>query len=170
MKQFKYKLILSAVIFIMAAFSAGNLAAKPTLVPKMYIFGFSASFSDTIVYFTPVMEVENVWIESKNKFLLGRQSYSRQLRDYLGTRYNLPLRTCIVMFDKKRANAEKKLLKMKKLYTKGKDGKAHFDVRFLEDGEFKFKAIDWSSIIESEENANSEAQAAPVKKKKKKKK
>lgn len=170
MKQFKYKIILTAVIFIMSAFTAGNLSAKPTLVPKMYIFGFAASFSDTIVYFTPVIEVDNVWIESKNKFLLGRQLYSRQLRDYLGSRYNLPLRTCIVMFDQKRTKAEKKLLKMKKLYTKGKDGKPHFDLRYLEDGEFQFKTIDWSSILATEENANSGIQAAPIKKKKKKKK
>lgn len=171
MKHFTYLKSLAVMTVMLAAFSVGNLSAKPYAVPKMYMFGFSASFTDTIVYFTNVMEVDSAWIESKNKFLLGRSFYSHQLRDYLGAAHQMPMRTCVVMYDQKRSSLEKKLLKMRKLYTKSKDGKPHFDVRFLADNEFHFKTIDWQKILEQEMTEEvSEQQAAPKGKKKKAKK
>ncbi|MBP3790243.1 MAG: hypothetical protein J6I52_11585 [Prevotella sp.] len=173
MKHFTYLKTFAAMMVMMAALSVGSLSAKPYPVPKMYMFGFAASFTDTIVYFTNVMEVENVWIEGKNKFLLGRSTYSHQLRDYLGQAHQMPMRTCVVMYDEKRANLEKKLIKMKKLYTKSKDKKAHFDIRYLADNEFRFKAIDWQKMLDeaaAEEAAKQkeEAKASDTKKKEKK--
>lgn len=148
MKHFTYLKSLAATVVMLVALSVGNLSAKPYPVPKMYMFGFAASFNDTIVYFTNVIEVDSVWIEGKNKFLLGRSAYSHQLRDYLGTAHRMPMRTCVVMYDQKRSKLEKKLIKMKKLYTKSKDGKAHFDIRYLADDEFHFKAIDWQEVLD----------------------
>lgn len=163
MNNYSFKTIFAAVIIMFAAFFTNNISAKPQPVPRMYVFGFAASFRDTIVHFTNVMEVDSAWIESKSKFLLGRSAYSHQLRDYLGTAHSMPMRTCIVMYDKDRAKLEKKLLKMKKTYSKGKDGKPHFDVRFLEDSEFRFRTVNWGEVLQQmqeDEKATADARQA----------
>ena len=146
MKYFKSKM--AVIIILMIAFAFGKANAKHVVVPKMYMFGFAASFNDTIVHFTNVMEVDSVWIESKNNFLLGRSLYSHQLRNYLSASQQLSLRTCIVMYGDNRTKLEKKLLKMKKLYTMFKDGKLHFHVRFLEDTEFHFLRLRYEDVAD----------------------
>ncbi|MBQ8157662.1 MAG: hypothetical protein IJ081_01415 [Prevotella sp.] len=153
-------LVLAAALFV--GIVPLKIEAKHVVVPKMYMFGFAASFNDTIVHFTNVIEVDSVWMESKNKFLLGRNYYSYQLRSYLSTKENLPERTCVIQFAKTRKKAEKKLLKMKRLYTNSKDGKLHYDVRYLD--EFKFKTINIKEYEQSEE----ERAEQPNKKKKNK--
>ena len=144
MKHLTYKIL--ATLLLMVAFSFGKANAKQVVVPQMYMFGFAASFNDTIVYFTNVMPVDSVWIESRNKFLLGRSVYSHQLRNYLAINKKMPSRTCIILYNKDKAKLEKKLLKMKRLYMYPKKGKQQFDVRFLEDAEFRFKAVDMSEV------------------------
>ena len=39
--------------------------AKRVKVPKVYVCGFSASFNDSLVYFTDIQEVKDVWIDTK---------------------------------------------------------------------------------------------------------
>lgn len=131
-----------------ALLMAQGAMAKKTTVPHMYMFGLAASFSDTIVHFTDIQEMDSVWIESKNGFILGRDQYSSQLRNYLTTAYEMPYRTCVVFYNKNRAKLVKKLQKMKKLYSPGKDGLQHFDVRQLEPDEFRFIRLDMSDPVE----------------------
>jgi hypothetical protein len=52
------------------------------------------------------------------------------------------------MYGDNRTKLEKKLLKMKKLYTKFKDGKQHYDVRFLEDTEFHFLRLRYEDVAD----------------------
>lgn len=136
----KRSLLRLSVVLLMATYAVANAEAKRVKVPKMYMFGFAASFNDTIVHFTNVMEVDSVWFETKKKFLIGRDQFSRQLRNYLETEQQMPNRTCVIQFAKKREKAEKKLLKMKHLYTNTKRGAQAFDVRYIDDS-FKFKAF-----------------------------
>lgn len=158
--------------FFLTFFVMGQLSAKRVVVPKMYMFGMAASFNDTIVHFTNVMEVDSVWIEKKNNFLLGRNYYSYQLRDYLANNKQLAQRTCITVFAKKRAKAEKKLVKMMRLYTKSKDGHKHFDVRFIEDTAFRYHSVNIREFEENEEEsvAQDTSKKTKVKGKKKSKK
>jgi hypothetical protein len=136
----KRSLLRLFAILLLTTITVSYAEAKRVRVPKMYMFGFAASFNDTIVHFTNVIEVDSVWIESKKKFLIGREQYSNQLRNYLESKEQLPNRTCVVQFAKKKDKAEKKLLKMKHLYTNTKRGATGFDVRYIDDS-FKFKAI-----------------------------
>lgn len=131
--------------------------AKKTMVPKMYMFGISASFNDTIIYFTNVQEVDSAWIESRNKFLLDRSNYSLQLKEFLARKMQSPQRTCIVYYNTNRTKLEKKFIKIRQLYTKPKKRQTnHFDVRYLEEGEFTFKALDASYYIDVPVNAGEE--------------
>jgi len=140
------------LIFMSALFMmCGTISAARQPVPKIYMFGVAASFTDTIVHFTDIQEVDSAWINTKNKFLLERQAYSYQLRDYLDQILQMPHRTCIVFYSLKKEKLEKKYQKMKNLYTKSKDGKMHFDLRQLDQAQFQFKTV--SSTPDQEESS-----------------
>ena len=118
MKTIKY-IMLAALMLL----GTTGISAKKTVVPRIYMFGFAASFNDTIVHFTSVQAVDSAWMDMKSKFLLGRDNYSYQLRDFLSEQEQMPNRTCIVVYGLKREKVEKKLLKLRHLYTTPKNNR-----------------------------------------------
>lgn len=145
MKLIKYTL--AAALTVAAALSVTAKSNKEH-AQRVYMFGFAASFNDTIVHFTDIQPVDSAWLNSKNDFLLGRENYSNQLRDYL-TQQQMSHRTCVVFYDKKLSRLQKKFLKMKKLYTTSKKGKpVANDVKTVTTDEFRFKSIDMSTTTE----------------------
>jgi hypothetical protein len=138
MKIFKYILL----ALLLAGALPQEMEAKRIKVPKMFMFGFSASFQDSIIYMTDVQEVEGAWYETKSKFLLGRQHYSYQLKYFLANTRQQPNRVCVVMFALTRKEAEKKFIKLRKEYTVKAKGK--YDVRYLTTTDFKFQPVDMS--------------------------
>ena len=134
----------AAVLLMTMGTLSTAVEAKPKQVPKVYIFGFSASFKNPVVYLTDIQELDSAWIDSKTKFLLGRDTYSTQLKDYLTQSVNDSHRTCVVMFSTEKAKAEKKYMKLKRTYTvkaKAKDG---YDVKYLDRKDFSFETVDMS--------------------------
>lgn len=127
----------SLAVVVVAICYGTTVSAKTKIVPKVYVFGFAASFNDSVVYFTDVQEVDSAFIDSKNKFLLSRDNYSYQLRDYLET-LNMQNRTCVTMFDFKRKKVEKEYYKLKHKYI----GKNKYDVRFINQKDFHYQRID----------------------------
>lgn len=154
----KYIVAILCMLMTGAWLTTANARKQP--VPHMYMFGLAASFTDTIVHFTAIQELDSVWIESKNDFLQERDSYSSQLREYLNQKQQMPHRTCIVFYSQKRAKLEKKFQKIMRLYTQSKDGLQHFDVRHIDPQQFHFTTIDLSEYVAQEEAAK--ALAAPV--------
>ena len=130
------KLFALAVVF--TAFLPANAANKPETT-KAYLFGFVANFTDSVVYFTDIQEIENVTIQKKTKFLKDRDAYSDQLRSYFADKLNMPKRTCVVSFGLTRKEAEKKYVKMRKIYAEKYAKK--YDVRYITENDFKFQAI-----------------------------
>lgn len=148
------KRIVMMLVAVMALGMSIETSAKKVQVPKMYIFGFAASFNDTIVHFTNVQEVDSAWIEKKNDFLQMRELYSYQMRDFLANKKQMPRRTCVIYANKNRKKVEKKYLKFKKLYTQSKNQRQQYDLRYLEDKEFHFKTInlrDYSDDVNAEQ-------------------
>ena len=47
------------------------------------MFGVATSFNDSTLYITEIQEISGAYIDSKTKFLVERDNYSYQLRDYL---------------------------------------------------------------------------------------
>ena len=136
--------ILKYILFslLLAVAIPTEMQAKRMKVPKMYMFGFSASFQDSIVYMTDVQEVEGAWYDTKTKFLMGRQHYSYQLKDFLANNMQQPNRVCVVMYALTRKEAEKKFIKLRKEYTIKAKGK--YDVRYLTTADFQFQPVDMS--------------------------
>ena len=120
---------------------ASTATAKKVVVPQMYMFGFAASFNDTIVHFTNIQKVDSVWVDAKTKFLADREVYSSQLQQYL-TNQEMPYRTCVVVYAETREKAEKKYLKLRRLYVSPKkDHGQRYEVRYIEDDKFRFQSV-----------------------------
>ena len=133
------QITITAIILAVLVTVYSPLRAKNFVKPKAYMFGFSASFNDSIVYFTDIQEVDSVWFMQKNDILAGRRNYSNQLRNYFAEKLKMPHRTCVVSFGKDRKDAEKKYLKLKKLYAEKNAGR--YDIRYLSENDFKFTTV-----------------------------
>ena len=83
----------------------------------MYIVGVSASFTDSLIYFTDIQFVDSVEL-GKDKLLPMRGQYSDQLDNYLEQKLGLENRTCFIYFDEKKSKVEKAIKKMKGKYQK----------------------------------------------------
>lgn len=101
-----------------------------------YVFGFTASFSDSTVYFTDIQELDTAYFHNRGIFLYGRDLLSYQLRDYLSSK-GFPHPTSVIFFSRKRSDIEKKYLKLKKQYDKGNA----FVIKYLTTQEFKFSPV-----------------------------
>ncbi len=132
MKLLKFILLTTLVLTVQ------GIHARPLKTNSIYMFGFSASFKDSIVYVTDIQNVQGAWIDTKNKFLMGREHYSSQLNNYLADSLNMPGRVSMVLFATKKKKAEKLFLKLMKKYKKG------YEIRYLNATEFKFDSVDMS--------------------------
>ena len=153
----KKRYILLALILLTMSL---GMTAKNKTVQKVYLYGFSASFKDSVAYFTDIQELENVSVAERTGFLYGRDSYSNQLREYLAEK-GQPFRTCIVSFAFDRKRIEKKYLKLKSKYTK----KGNFDVRYLKADEFKFNRVTPAQVEEVATETSNDAKKGKKKKK-----
>lgn len=84
----------------------------------VYMAGVSASFTDSLVYFTDIQFLDSAVVDGKG-FLVGRQQYSLQLKDYLETKEGGKNRTCFMFFNVKKNKLQKELMKLKEKYKKG---------------------------------------------------
>ena len=159
-------------ITLLFVFMMANMpvSAKNVMLPKAYMFGFVASFNDSIVFFTDIQEVDSVWVLEKKELLAGRSSYAYQLREFFTNSFNMPNRTCIVISDKNRKNVEKKYAKMKKIYVE--KGANKYDVHYTNSSEFRFHAVNMDdSTTEPQTNTDkksSKKEKAPKPKRPKK--
>ena len=117
-------------------------ASAKTEKTDVYIFGFSASFKDSLIYTTDIQNMKDAWIDTKTKFLVSRDEYSHQLKEYLTNKLQQQNRICMVFFYDKKKKAEKEFLKLMKKYKKG------YEVRHVSAAEFKFEPIDMSPDLE----------------------
>ena len=132
MKSFKFLVSLFLVLMVCTASTLEDNKKG------MYIVGVSASFTDSLIYFTDVQFVDSVTLNSE-KLLSNRSQYSEQLEEYLKMREGGKNRTCFIYYNKKKAALEKMVKKMKEKYQK--DGKS---ILKETGSDFKFtKAIDY---------------------------
>lgn len=131
-----YRTLLVTAVIIMASWMSLSVSAKIKCVPKIYAFGFAASFNDSIVYFTDIQEIDSAWVGEKNEFLVNRENYSYQLKNYFN-RIGLEHRTCVISYALSRKDIEKKYKKMKDKYVKAE----RFSIKDLDEKDFHFTAI-----------------------------
>lgn len=114
----KFVKVLASLFLVFMVCSAATMKSKGKGV---YIVGVSASFADSLIYFTDVQFVDSVSL-NKLKELPMRAQYSEQMDTYLEQGLGMKNRTCFVYFDKSKKDLEKIIKKMKEKYKK--DGKS----------------------------------------------
>lgn len=102
----------------------------------MYVFGFAASFNDSTVCFTDIQQLDSAYIDSKTKFLVERDNYSYQLKNYLKD-HGWAAPTCVTCYAKTRSEAEKKFVAMRKNYIENN----RYTIKYLASSEFKYTAL-----------------------------
>lgn len=132
----KYMLMTLLVCVAMGA------QAKQIKTSHMYMFGFAASFKDSVVYMTEIQDVQGAWYNTKSKALLGRDNYSLQLKEHFREKMQMPDRICMVIFATSIKKAEKKYMKLRKKYIGDKKHPSSYEVRYITTQDFKFEAID----------------------------
>ena len=107
------------LLFFFACLLCVTTEAKVKQKP-VYIFGFATAFTDSTGYITDVQYLDSAFIDTKTKFLIGRNMYSIQLQEYLEKNENCnhPI-TSIFFGDKKKL--EKKQLSIRNRYEKYRD-------------------------------------------------
>lgn len=153
-----------ALLLFQALPALGKVRCTP-----VYIFGVSASFNDSIVYFTDIQIIDSAWVDEHDVLLVGRPDYSYQLRDYLLGR-GATNRTCLVSFALKEKDILKKYQKMKKKFNGTKKHPKKFDFREIEDDEFKFEAVKPDASLISDSSVDEKAARRAEKSKEKKSK
>ena len=113
MKFIKTLVPLFLVLVVCSAFS---LKGKSN---GMYIVGVSASFTDSVVYFTDIQFIDSISLDKKTKLLPSREQYSEQLDEYLEQVKGMNNRTCFIYFNEKKTKLEKVVKKMKEEYKEG---------------------------------------------------
>ena len=116
----KFVKIFAALFLVFMVCSAFSLKGNKKDM-GMYMVGVSASFTDSLIYFTDIQHLDSVSLD-KAELLPLRGQYSDQLKDYLTNNLGLKDRTCFIYFDTKKSKLEKVMKKMKDNYKK--EGKA----------------------------------------------
>jgi len=115
----KYVSILFAVIVVFTLCTASSLKKKDE--PKVvYAFGVAASFTDTLVYYTDIQVLDSAQL-TKEGFLLKRDLYSYQLKNYLVDNNLQENSTCMVYFSDKKGKLDKEASKLMEKYKKTKN-------------------------------------------------
>lgn len=130
----KFVKIVASLFIVLAVCTASTMEKKK----GMYMVGVSASFTDSLIYFTDIQFLDSVELD-KDELLPMRGQYSDQLDSYLEQVKGMENRTCFIYFDEKKDKVEKTIKKMKEKYQK--DGKS-----ILRDlgADFKFlKAVEY---------------------------
>ena len=132
---------LKYIVLTLLVCVAMGAEAKTVKARHMYVFGFAASFKDSVVYMTEIQDVQGALYDTKTKFLLGRDSYSDQLKTYFKEKMKLSDRVCMVMFSTSKKKAEKKYLKLRKKYVGNKKRPSTYEVRYVTTQDFEFETV-----------------------------
>ena len=112
MKYVKILFAIALVFTMCSAFSLKKDHSKP-----VYAFGISASFTDTVVYFTEIQILDSVSL-SKEGFLAHRELYSYQLKNYMEDNLLQQNSTCMIYFSENKKKLEKEATKILNKYKK----------------------------------------------------
>lgn len=112
----KFVKILTSLLLVLVVCSAST--SKDKKGSGVYMVGVSASFMDSLVYFTDIQLVDSVELDTDG-LLPGRGQYSDQLDMYMEHKLGLKNRTCFIYFNEKKEKVEKSIKKMKEKYLKG---------------------------------------------------
>ncbi len=157
----------TTLLFI-AFFSACQLSVWAEKKPEMcriYIFGFAASFTDSIAAQTSIQTLDDAWIDPSHDFLVDRSLYSLQLQNHMQAEEGCKNAICSVFFSKNPRKLQRTWKKIRKRYEQAEG----LQMRLLTEERFSFKAEEYHEITIGEETpVQTESKASSKKKKRSK--
>lgn len=123
-------------ILVLLTISTSEINAKRKCLPYLYSFGVSISLKDSTIYMTDIQKIDSIWVEEKNGFVINRDDYSYQLRNYFDN-HGMQNRVNIIVFGKNEKIIGKKYLALQKRYN---NPKKHYIVDYISNDEFAFKS------------------------------
>lgn len=120
MNKWKLGALALIVMMVMPTFAAQkDKKAKADEPTRIYMYGVSVNFNDSVVYMTDLLHLDSMVINS-DASITGYSSYSLQMKVYLeGTMGEID-RTCAVLYSADKKKLEKKYMKMRKKYQADK--------------------------------------------------
>ena len=116
MNKWKYCLICLLGALQLTAFAAPKEKKEKVEEPKrVYMFGVSTDFNDSIIYVTDVQHLDSVFINPDGS-IQDYTSYSLQLKVYLEGALGESNQTCAVIYSDKKKQLEKRYIKARKRY------------------------------------------------------
>lgn len=112
----KFIKVLVPLFFVMMVCSAFTMKDKGN---GIYMVGVSASFADSLVYFTDIQYLDSVTLDKKTTLLPNRNQYSEQLDDYMEQIKGMSNRTSFIYFNKNKGKLEKVVKELKEEYMEG---------------------------------------------------
>lgn len=131
----KYLLIILS--FFCLSLQASAQEKNEVKASGYYAFGYATALNDSVIYLTEIAPMPTVTVQKKTGFLVNRASYAEQLKSF-AKKIGINHPTCVIIYDKKKANLEKKFVKLTKKYQKKK---AYF-IKAISSKEFTFKELD----------------------------
>ena len=109
------KIVLPAIVMLcmLSSFSFSKKASQ-----SVYAFGISASFTDSVVYYTEIQILDSASL-TKEGFLPKREVYSTQLKNYLESKGQTN-RTCMIYFSESKKKNATEFEKLSAKYKKNK--------------------------------------------------
>lgn len=139
-----------------------QVSAKDKEVSKVYMFGFAASFNDSTIYITDIQEIKGAYVAERTKFLVNRDEYSYQLRNYLQGQGNA-FPTCITSYAYDRKTIEKKFAKIKKRYIDKNKGR--YIIVNISKEQFTYQPVSSDEVVNVDESEQTTQQSKSKKKK-----
>ena len=112
------------VLFFLACLLNQSAEAKLKQQP-VYMFGFATSYVDSLAFITDLQYIESACIDTKTKFLVGRNIYSVQLQEFLEKNEGCKHPVTSIFFGVKKEKMEKKMLSVRRRF----------------EGDFKMKTV-----------------------------
>lgn len=128
------KFLKALLLVCLLGMSMGAQAAKKPKMQTIYIFGFSASFTDSVAFLTDVMKVDSAYILS-NGFLADRTLYSLQLENHVLGNMKVQNSTNAVFFSTKKKVMDKKYDKVNRIYQRSEN----LALIYVGEDEFRFQ-------------------------------
>ena len=146
-------------VMLLITFMSIEAGARGVECTRVYAFGFSASFNDSIVYFTEIQTIDSAYLEGRTHFLVERQEYSSQLKNYF-TSIGEEGRTCVIFYATTEKEIMKQYLKLRKQYEQPKKGHPRFRVVNVMKDSFVFHSVEPTESYKDPAEVRKEQKAA----------
>lgn len=131
--------IFCLILIALLALCTTDAVAKPKQA-KIYVFGVSINFTDSVTYITDVQTLDPAYIDTKTGFLYDRSIYSQQLQIWIEYNMKQPNTTCTIFFSKNKSKLESKYVKVRDKIRKDDTTV----LKTIDTGKFKFIPQEWS--------------------------